>query len=478
MVHRRASLVTALLVAVLAVAALRDFSRLGPALPWRTMDEFADFYCAGAALNDRANPYTYEPLHRCEHRINSGKTFRGEVFRANPGMAVPAPQPAYDFLPFMALARLHLDTARAIDATEILLATLVCAVLLSRLGVPFAVAAAALVLSTAYASLATAQIVPFALLALVLAGWSLAHHNYALAGVAAALTTIEPSIGAPVIVATMLFVPPARAATLLAAAVLLALNVALVGGHATIFYITDVLPAHSMAEVRFPFQYSLTFLLADLGLPAALARATGVLSYVVLAIVAVALAPRVSARLGRSELIVFVPALGALIGGAFLHQEEIALALPALLVISTVAQGRMRTVAAASLCVLSIPWIAVWGTKQLFLAGLLVCATILVGLRIPRWNALAIFGTLAAVIYGFELHPPHLPLPTPPLADVYAPGELVQHAWHDYVQRRASPDLLWIAIKVPAWAALIASLTVAARLRARSPAASAASRES
>ena len=62
------------------LAAARDLTRLGNALPWRTMDEFADFYCAGSALDERASPYTYEPLRTCEHRVNVGDSFRGRLF--------------------------------------------------------------------------------------------------------------------------------------------------------------------------------------------------------------------------------------------------------------------------------------------------------------------------------------------------------------------------------------------------------------
>ena len=69
------------------------------------MDDFPDFYCAGWALDRGANPYTYEPLHTCERRVNVGDTFRGQLFARNPWVAFPAPLPAYDFFPFMALGR-------------------------------------------------------------------------------------------------------------------------------------------------------------------------------------------------------------------------------------------------------------------------------------------------------------------------------------------------------------------------------------
>ena len=36
---------------LLGLAALRDFARLGDALPWHAMDDFPDFFCAGDALD-------------------------------------------------------------------------------------------------------------------------------------------------------------------------------------------------------------------------------------------------------------------------------------------------------------------------------------------------------------------------------------------------------------------------------------------
>jgi hypothetical protein len=117
---------------------------------------------------------------------------------------------------------------------------------------------------------------------------------------------------------------------------------------------------------------------------------------------------------------------------------------------------------AAALCALSIPWIAVWGMKQLFLASLFLCAVILAVLRIQRWIAVGIFCAAAVTIYAFELHPPHLATPTA-IVRQYLPGEFAEVAWRDYTAARASDDPLWVLIKVPAWAALLATLTVAVR---------------
>jgi hypothetical protein len=475
--ERRLRWIAGLVLLALAIAAFRDLGRLGPALPWRTMDEFADFYCAGWALDRRASPYTYEPLRTCEHRVNAGDTFRGRLFRQNPAVAVPAPQPAYDFIPFMALGSVPVGAARVVDALAILIAVASCAAALWGLGVPLGLGVAALALSTAYVELNTGQIVPFALLALVLCGLGLARGRDALAGIAAALTAIEPTVGLPVILATVLFVPRARWSVTLTALALALASVGLLGWHGVARYVTEVLPAHSASELRFPFQYSLTYGASYLGASPAVARLAGVVSYIVLLWIGLSIAPRTAATLRARELLVFVPALSAVIAGPFLHQEELCFALPATLVIACVTRGTFRSVAAIALCVLSVPWIPAWGMKQLFLASIVVCAAILASLRIGRWLALATVTVLAATLYAFELRPPHLPVPVRS-PSVYAADDLVQREWRDYTDRRASRDVGWFAIKIPTWAALIAVLAIAAALKPRPRGASESSPES
>jgi len=407
---------------LLGLAALRDFARLGDALPWHAMGDFPDFFCAGDALDAGASPYTYEPLHACEHRVNAGTTFRGRVFAANPSLAVPAPQPAYDFLPFMALARLPFPLARVVDATAILVAVVLCAAALAGLGVPLSLAAAALLLSTAYAGLNTGQIVPFSLAALASCGLALSRGRDSLAGVLAVATAIEPTVGLPVALATLLFVPRARVTLAISAVAFASAALLLLGADGFVAYFAGVLPAHAASELSFPFQYSLTYLATYAGFGSAVARAAGTLSYVLLLAVGLWLAPRMQRALARPELLVFIPALCAVIGGPFLHQEELSFALPALLVLAVATRGAARAVLAAALCALSIPWIAVWGMKQLFLASLFVCAVILATLRIERWAAVGIFCATAVTIYAFELHPPHLPTPVA-ISRQYSPGE-------------------------------------------------------
>ena len=452
--------VFALVFLALALGAARDFLSLGDALPWRNMDDFADFYCAGWALDRGASPYTYEPLRTCEHDANKGPSFRQRVFAANPALAFPAPQPPYDFLPFAALARMPFSTARTLGACAIVLAVVLSALLLSALGPPLALAAAVFALSTAYVALNTGQIVPFALLALLGCGVALARSRCRLAGICAALTAIEPALGIPVVLATLCYVPRARVTLVAACAALLILGWAAIGLHGVIAYLTVVLPAHAQSELRFPFQYSLTYALAALGAPPPVARIGGTLSYLLLLGAGLAIAPKAAERLQRRELIVFIPALCSVVAGPFLHQEELCFAIPAVTILAWRSTATARTICAASLCVLAVPWIVVWGEKRLLLASLLVCATILTLLRIEIRRALATFVAVGAALYAFELAPPHLPAPSH-MPAIYAPAEIVQDEWRAYTQLRSTADPAWYAIKIPTWVALLAALLVA-----------------
>ncbi len=474
----RRQLVVAIVMIALGIAALRDLSRLGDALPWRTMDEFADFYCAGWTVDQRENPYRYEPLHACEHRVNVGNSFRARIFASNPRIAVPAPQPPYDFVPYAALARLPVTPARIVDGVAILAAVAVCALALAALGVPLGLSLAALTLSVAYVELNTAQIVPFALLALVLGGLALARGRYALAGILITLTAIEPLAGLPVIAATLLFVRGARIAVVSTALLLALISTAAVGPAGVLDYFANVLPAHAGSELHFPFQYSLTSALVYVGLHPSVARIAGALSYVVLVVFGLVLAPRASAALQRPALLVFLPALSAVVAGPFLHQEELCFALPALLILAIATYGTTRTSAALALCVLAVPWLLVWSAKQLFLASIFVCAAILLELGIDLPVAFALLCLIAATIYLFQLHPPHLPVPTASAWHAYLPNDLVQNEWRDYTEARSTRDPLWLAIKLPTWAALIGALAIAARCGLQSQPAFGSSRES
>lgn len=425
------------------------------------MYDFPDFYCGGRVLDRGASPYTYEPLHTCEREVNVNGAFRSDFFRRSPAIAIPAPLPPYAFVPYMALAGAPAGTAATVQLIAIVGAIALCVLGLRSLRVSLVAAAAALALSGAYMELNSGQVVPFALLALIACGVALYRRNDRLAGVCAALTLIEPSVGLAACVATLLFVSRARVALAASACALIALAIGLVGFPVLVVYVTSVLPAQAASEVHFPYQYSLTYLLATAGTPAPAARMFGELSYFAMLAVGLVAARPIAHRFERRDLLVFFPALCTVVGGTYLHAEELCFAVPAMLVLATVSAGIHRTLFALCAAVLAVPWILVWGEKQLFAPSILVCAAIL--LSVPHQRLRVTFAGLAliaAIVYAFEIRPPSLPVPVVSTR-TYEGSELVQQEWRDYAQSRATADARWLAIKIPTWVALLGAVGLA-----------------
>jgi hypothetical protein len=431
---------------LLGIAALRDFARIGDALPWHRLYDFQDFYCAGDAVDRHADPYRYEPLHSCEHRVN-----QSDAYRRDPRRIVPAPIPPYDLPAFELAAQIGFPAARTIDAIVIVLAVVVAIVGLAAIGIPLELAVPALVFPAGYLLLDAGQIVPFALVILVFCGVALAHGRNALAGALAALTMIEPHLGLPVWISVMLLVPRSRPAAVVTGVLMAVAGVLVVGPPGAIEYLSRVLPAQAAAEAGYAYQYSLTYLLVTAGLPQGAALAAGQLSYVAFLAVGIGLGSRLATTLQRRELVAYLPAACSVVGGAYVHMVDLAIAIPAALVLATYSRTAARTIATLALCLLAVPWIDVWITKKLFLSSLFVVAAILVRQGLTPAVSIGAFTAIAATMYCFELWPP---APFAALTAAARPGDLAQQAWSAYVVALRTAPLPWLAIKIPTWAAL------------------------
>jgi len=455
-------LAVALIVAVLGLLALRDCSRMGPALPWHQMYDFADFYCAGQALDAHRDPYDYEPLHACEHRVNTSA-----IFHNDPSLAIPAPQPPFDFPPFMALARLNFTHAETLDAVAIVVATVLAIVALAQTGVPLDIAAIALLLPAGYVELNAGQIVPFALLFLTMSGAALVKRRDVLAGACAGLTAIEPHLALPVALAVLLFVPRARVALFITLGCLGVASVLVAGPALVSEYLLRVIPMQAAAEAGFPYQYSLTYALTAVGVSQTIAQILGAASFVAVVAFGLWLAPPLARTLARRELIVFLPAATAVIAGAYVHVVELCFAVPAAVVMTLALRGWARNASAAALCALMIPWIAVWSVKKLFALSLLLCVVLLVRLQIEALFAIGTLTAIAAAVYAFELRPPSLP-DAFRAAYSFPATDVVQREWRAFVRSLMPTDSAWLAIKLPVWGALVTLLaTAVARLHSR-----------
>jgi hypothetical protein len=410
-----------------AVAAVTHFVRMGADAPWRRPAfDFTAFYCAGRAVDAGRNPYTYEPLHACEHRVNATRAFRNDRW-----LVVPAPQPPHDLAILAPFACLPFAAAQTLYTAIIVALALICAAALCRMGIALHVALLGFSLPVLFVDAPAGQIEPLALAALVFAGVALAAERDRLAGVFAALCAVDPRVGLPVLVAVLCFAPRARAAALATACALGLTALAVAGPSELAVYFARVLPAHAAAENAAANQYSLTYALHALGVANQLASLLGFASYALLALVALRLAPRLAAALQRRDLLAFVPAACSVTGGPFVHALELPAALPAALVLAFTLRGCLALPATLALIVLCVPWISLW---------------------------------------------PLPPVAHPAVVASFAPDSLASQAWALFAS--APSPSAWLAIKLPVWCALATLLVVAwiGALPARSRAASVPSR--
>jgi hypothetical protein len=448
---------------LLGIAALRNLAHLRNEFPWHVMYDFPDFYCAGVALDHARSPYTYELLRTCEHLYSHSVRFQRD-----PALAIPAPLPPYDFPALSALGKLDFVEARTVAAVVITAAVLFSALLLWRLEIPLDVALLALALP-GFQELYAGQIVPLALLSVALTGWALARRYDALAGVFAVLTFIEPHLGASVVLSTITFVPRARLTVITSGSTLAFICIAF-GPQSLGTYLAKVLPGQAMAEVGFPPQYSLSFVLQALGTPDKTAVLLGSLSFCVMVVAGLLLAPSVARALQRRELLAFIPAATAVMGGVYVHGVELCLALPAAVVLACRMKGLAQAFAAAAVCFLTIPWITAWTLKELFLASTYACAMLLYRLRVTKKVSIAIISIAISALLVLEQLPPRLPCPPGLPADSYGLETLVQSEWHAFVEGIRTHDPLWLAIKVPGWVGLAALLAAVFMGRSTKPA--------
>ncbi|MBV9027828.1 MAG: DUF2029 domain-containing protein, partial [Candidatus Eremiobacteraeota bacterium] len=290
------------------------------------------------------------------------------------------------------------------------------------------------------------------LIALVGCGVALRRGQHVLAGALAAVTLVEPHLGLPVWIATLVWRPRSRVAALISAAALLGVGLAVAGPTAFAEYLSRVLPAQAAAEHSYVYQYSLTYLLATLGVPQSWALLLGDLSYAATLAIGVWASARVALALRRPEMIAFVPGACSVIGGPYVHMVDLAVAIPAALVLAVVLPARTNLAAALALALLAVPWIPAWITKKLFLAVLGVVTLLLWRLRVAAAPLAMGVGAIALVLYALELFPP-APL-AGQTAGRFAPSDLAQSAWAAYVAQLGHPSALWLVVKIPTWIGL------------------------
>jgi hypothetical protein len=313
--------------------------------------DFLAFDCAAKVGATRADPYLAEPLRSCERGAlaESGITIV-------PNLVVPAPLPPYALAAFSVLAPLSFRDASALWWALALVAIGATIVLVRTLtGAPLAVVTVVILTADAFASVPIGQVVPLVLCSLCAAATALRGGRPRLAALLTLPLMLEPHVGLPVAVALFVWEPRARR-TLLGGAVLLGLLSLAAGPARSLEYLRVVLPAQARGEgLEFGGQYSLSALLAVLGVAPGLALALGSASYLVMAGWGVTLAGRVAAKLEDPAVVLLLPPSFAVALGTYVHIHQMAFAVPLVLLL-LMRRPRLRLLTATALLALAIPW--------------------------------------------------------------------------------------------------------------------------
>ncbi len=436
------------------------------------MDDFKTFYCSGRVLLEGENPYDTIPLAACE-----SQPAPRPIFVARPGFVLPAPLPGYAIAGFAIVALVPFLPAVFLWICALLAATLASITLLSRLTSAnvWAIAAA---FSTALVaiSFAVGELVPICLLGIVLTAWAVyrtppTRAALALAGCGVALAFAEPQVGAAVAIACALVSWRFAISTGVAIAALTIISLAVLGIAGNVAYVRDVLPAHVLSELPAYFQYSLSWLLNRLGMPAGLALSIGQLQWITM-LVATGLFARAQLARAHPEIAVLAAPAFAVTGGPFLHLDHVALALPAAiwLAASSPKPSAWQTAAIIALAVplLQLLLLLRWIPLDVILAFIVVVAAWL-GFAFGRSLRACVYSASAATLFvaavAVSLVVGGFGFVTPATAQAL-PSAMPQASWAHFVATHyvmtAWP--VWL-VKAPTWfgiAATASGLIVAA----------------
>ena len=468
-------LLTILLPLILGVLTTTFVLRTGPHDRGAALLEAYDFralYCGGQATLEHGNPYRVEPVRSCEHNEYPTQLFKSDVA---PWVILPAPYPGYALEFFSQFARAPYPFAKAIWLGLLVASLALLVPVLAELSGWSAIVVALALLPTALLSnLWLGSTPPLAMAAIALAGLAMARGKPSWAVPPLALAMIDPHLALPSGIALFIVAPKARVAIAVGLCALVALSLHAIGLSGNLEYFQDQLPMHARAEVFVRLQYSLTHILAVFGLPVDAALRLGSLSYAGLAVFAIFGAARESRdALGGTRAILLPVAIVAL-GGTFIHNQEISLALPALFILARTANTPERRIllAIGFIGVLYSP--TVYNLKLGASTYVIACAAIAATIWPTRRIVAGFSAAVVAIVLVCALRAfPHATftdtaaaaLPEPPGITATTPSGVV---WAAFLAGRPSwthEDPASIAMKIPTWLGLISIIVLGVRTR-------------
>lgn len=453
---RRVAEVVAILAVVVVIGSFARGARLS-FIPFGAPTETITWYCAGEAVNARADPYLVEPLRSCEIAHHADRPYP---------YVEPAPHPGYTLALFALFARLPFEAAQTLLVYLLVASVVLTAVLLARLTrTPPLLALLCLAPLDGYVNLMYREIPPIAVAALTAAAALGSARRYSAAAVCAGLAMIEPHIGLPGCLAMFVWWPNTRRAFVGVAAVLAAASLAAVGVHGNIEYIAQVLPAHAAAEISAADQYSLTRVLHLFGIGDGVALRLGSLSYVAATVVGVGYCRALATAAEAEALVPLFPPAVAMLGGVFVHDIQVAAAIPAAFVIALWARPPL-VLRAIALITITFTWQAWYWDRNVRVFPLEVAAVVAAVILLTRAHTAiiqrrsALLGAVLCVTLalGIDRMPVRsLGPPTRIAPFASAASDLASANWAASVTRDtaySTPHLKDLAEKLPLWLGL------------------------
>jgi hypothetical protein len=320
------------------------------------MGDFRAFYCAARVTSLGADPYRAQPLRSCELAVSPQGIFQ-KKFNAT----VPAPLPGYAIAFLEPLARLPFVAAWLAWLALLLGSWGICVAAVVRFAnVRWEIAVAAFAFSLGVASIPLGEIAPLAIAATCAGAYFAWRGHWTAAALCAAVAMIEPHLGLPVCIALAVWAPKTRLPLAMACAVLASISVLAVGARTNLEYFTSVLPAHALSEASRNTQFSLTSLLTSFGVTETAAIRAGTFWYAGMLVAGTIVAGALARRMQNAAFLACVPPVFAVFGGTFVHITQIAVALPAALLLASYARAPWRAATIVALLLLAVPWIDVW----------------------------------------------------------------------------------------------------------------------
>lgn len=425
---------------------------------WFQQDILDTFTCAGQAILSGADPYRTEPLRTCETLRSGGTRFNGS------GAVEPAPLPAYALVPFAVLSTLPRRLEHLIFPALLLIAALLSCLVIAKL-TSFSFPGLVLIFApTIFLNIVYGENTLFALAGVALAGFALVRKRYMLAALAVSCSMVQPHIGLPACVALFLWVAETRRTLILCALTAAVLSWAAIGVERNIEYFRDVLSGQARAEVFADDQYSLTRMLFWLGFTPGSAIRLGMISYGAMAIVGIWLSKKLADVLKAPEFAALLPPTAVLLGGTFVHDVQMSLALPCAIVLA------YHTKARQWIGWLAIPLIATvldhnWRWffyLPPFLAAFFFARGSWSRVVVSSWCAAGAIVVSVLLAGAFLSHPVSGGTPIP--RALLDGGRIASNAWGAYLRSGDAPPgsslMEWIQ-RIPAWLGLICVLLLA-----------------